>query len=404
MNRFISTFILISLLFAQPVLAQTETEKLVSAKTASPAQAQQTTSDQEPGWTVFRGDAHSTGVAKTELPDDVEVLWKFKVPKGAFSGTPVIVRSSAPESEDGTVYIADLDGTLFAFDLETGKKKWGTKLSISIDASPAYQNGKIYVGDIDGVFYCLDTEGKIKWKVEMDGEINSGASFHNGNVVIGCQDSNLYVLDPETGKEIIKHQTADQIRCSATIVGDRAFVAGCDGFFHVVNLVDGTEVGNVDINSPTQSTPAVLGDKVYFGTEQSAFYSVNWKTIKADWSFLDQMGQSSVRGSAAVTKDHVVFGARNRQVYSLDPVTGKKQWAVTLKSKVDGSPIIVGDRVYVGSTDGRFYALSLENGETVWEKEFNGGFLSSPAAAFGRLVVATDRGVVYCLGKKKTTK
>ena len=52
-------------------------------------------------------------MAKSSLPDELSLLWKFTVDKGAFEGTPAIV--------DGVVYIGDLDGKVFALDLETGK-------------------------------------------------------------------------------------------------------------------------------------------------------------------------------------------------------------------------------------------------------------------------------------------
>ena len=357
------------------------------------------TTDATNGWNVFRGDARSSGASSTSLPKDLEVYWEFKVPKGAFEGTAVIAQN--PDSLEQTAYIGDLDGMLFAFDLETGRKKWEYKTPISFSASPAYRDGRVFIGDIDGVFYCVSSEGKELWKYETGGEISSSANFFDGHVLVGSQDGHLYLLNAETGKLIWKHQTPDQIRCSATVAGDRAFVAGCDGFLHVINLNDGKEVGSVNIKSPTGSTPAVYGDSVFFGTEQAEFLAVDWKTVKDVWQFSDDKGQAAVRGCAAVNKDHVIFGARNRQVYSLNPVTGDVNWAVTLKAKVDSSPIIAGDRVYVGSTDGRFYVLSLKDGKTIWEKQFNGGFISSPAAAFGKLVIATDRGVVYCLGKKK---
>ncbi|MFK7766241.1 MAG: PQQ-binding-like beta-propeller repeat protein [Mariniblastus sp.] len=355
--------------------------------------------DTNVGWNVFRGDALSSGVSPEKLPEDLEVYWEYKVPKGAFEGTALICKAEG--TDDKTVYVGDLDGMLFAFDLETGKKKWEYKTPISFSASPAYRDGRIFIGDIDGIIYCVSSEGKELWKYETGGEISSSANFFKGHVLIGSQDGYLYLLEAATGKLVWKHQTPDQIRCSATVAGDRAFVAGCDGFLHVIDLNEGKEIGNVDIQSPTGSTPAAYGNSVFFGTEQAEFLAVDWKTIKGLWAFSDDKGQAAVRGCAAVNKDHVIFGARNRQVYSLNPVTGDQNWTVTLKAKVDSSPIIAGDRVYCGSTDGRFYILSLEDGKVIWEKQFNGGFLSSPAAAFGKLVIATDRGVVYCLGKKK---
>ncbi|MEM7781967.1 MAG: PQQ-binding-like beta-propeller repeat protein [Planctomycetota bacterium] len=356
---------------------------------------------QENDWNVFRGNPQSTGVAATDLPETLEVVWEYKIPErnGAFEGTPLIVKD--PDGSK-TVYANDLDGSMYALDLDTGKLKWSKKLSISIGASPAYQDGFIYSGDIDGIIYCLDTKGDLKWKFSADAEVSS-PNFYKGNLVFGSQDAHIYMINGKTGELIWKKETPDQIQCSVTVADDRAFVAGCDGFFHVVSLEDGRELGNVDIHSPTQCTPAVSGSQVFFGTEQAEFFAVDWKKIKAEWNFMDSKGQSSVRGCAAVTKEHVVFGARNRQVYSLDPITGKQNWTRLLKSKVDSSPTIVGDKVYVGATDGRFYVLSLKSGDILWEKQLKGGILASPAAAHKRVVVATDEGVVYCLGKQSAS-
>lgn len=385
--QLICPFVLMGAVSTSGLLAQEAAVSTDSSEKAS-----------DPGWLVFRGDAGSSGVAKSSLPTDLDVLWEYKVPQGAFDGTAVIAQTS---NDTKMVFIGDMDGVLHAIDLTTGEKKWNLKTTLGFSSSAAYRDGRLYIGDLDGFLYCIDESGTLKWKFETEGEISSSANFFEGQVLIGSQDTRIYLVDAKTGKEIWQHETPDQIQCSLTLAGDRAFVAGCDGFLHVINLKDGKEVGKVDIHSPTQSTPAVLGDKVYFGTEQAEFLAVNWKEVKGAWAFSDDKGPAAVRGCAAVTDGHVVFGARNRQVYSLNPETGKPNWTRTLKAKVDSSPVIVGDRVFVGSTDGRLYGLSLENGEIVWEKQFNGGFLSSPAVAFDRLVIATDRGVVYCLGKKQ---
>ena len=379
---------------------------------ASEEKAKKKDSAENQSWPVFRGDAGSTGLAQSELPKDLEVVWEYKIPKGkgAFEGTPVIARHS--KTKEPIAYIGDLDGKLFAFNLDTGEVKWAKQLTVtrkdgkehtsfSFSSSPAYRDGRIFVGDIDGVFYCVNEDGDLEWHFEAEAEISSSPNFYKGNVLFGSQDSKLYLLNSKTGEQIFAHETPDQIRCSITVAEDRAFVAGCDGYFHIVDFTTGKEAGKVDIKSPTQSTPAMLGDHVYFGTEQDAFMALNWKTAEGIWTFSDKEGQASVRGCAAVTEGHVVFGARNTQVYSVHPKTGKQNWTTVLDAKVDSSPVIVGDRVFVGSTDGRFYALSLEKGEKIWEKQFKGSLIGSPAVAFGKLVIATDRGVVYCLGKKQ---
>ena len=351
-------------------------------------------------WPLFRGDSQSTGVARSQLTESPEVLWEFKVPQGGFEGTPVVVKNKS--NGRLTVYIGDMDGVMFSLDLETGKENWRYDTGLGFAASPAYRDGRIFIGDIDGYFWCLDEQGKEVWKFETQAEISGSANFYQQGVLFGSQDAKLYLLDQATGEKIWEFETPDQIQCSTTVAGDRAFVAGCDGYLHVINLKDGSEVGKVDIRSPTRSTPAVWEQTAAFGTEQADFLAVDWKQVESSWTFADEDGQSAVRGSAAINDKHVIFGARNRQVYSLDRETGKQQWTQTLKAKVESSPVIEGQRVWVGSTDGRLYALSLADGTPGWQRQFNGGFLGSPAIAYGRLVVATDRGVVYCLGEKPT--
>ena len=349
-------------------------------------------------WLTFRGNTQSTGVARDSLPEELDVIWKYEINGGAFEGTAAI----APDKDDPdrvVVYIGDLDGRLLALNFETGKMIWEYTAPIGFVSGVAYREGLIYVGDIDGVFHCVNSRGEKVWTHQTEAEINSSANFYQDNVLFGSQDVFLYSLDAKTGELKWKLETADQVRCGITIAGNQAFVAGCDGGLHMVDLDQGAEIASVDIQSPTGVTPAVDGDLVYVGTEQAGFFAIDWKRAKLKWHH--DVNGASIRSSAAVTDDHVIVGAQNRTVYSLDPTTGKEQWSATLKSKVESSPVVVGERVWIGSTDGRLYALDINNGKVLWEKQLNGDIIGSPAVAYGRLVIATNRGVVYCLGKKQ---
>ena len=73
-------------------------------------------------WPVFRGDSRSTGVARSSLPEQLRLLWKFAPDRGSFDGTAAIV--------DGAVYLGDMRGKLFCLDLATGKQRWEYALSL----------------------------------------------------------------------------------------------------------------------------------------------------------------------------------------------------------------------------------------------------------------------------------
>ncbi|MFP6647950.1 MAG: PQQ-binding-like beta-propeller repeat protein, partial [Pirellulaceae bacterium] len=131
-------------------------------------------------WPLFRGNSLSQGVATGTLVEKPELLWKFRVKEGAFEGTPAVA--------DGTVYIADLDGTLFALSLKNGRKTWEYKIDGGFIASPAVHQKRVYVGDYDGRFYCVDAlTGKPLWAFETQAEIDSSANFYKDKVLIGSQ-------------------------------------------------------------------------------------------------------------------------------------------------------------------------------------------------------------------------
>jgi outer membrane protein assembly factor BamB len=354
-------------------------------------------------WPLFRGDAKSSGVARSSLPGQLEVVWEKRIPKGAFESTAAIVADPGDPGKK-VVYLGDLDGKLYALDLADGNVIWEFQVELGFGASPAVMEGKIYIGDLDGNFYCLDSQGNLLWKFQAEGEINSSANFHGENVLFGSQDACLYALNRQTGALVWKYESQDQIRCSITVAEDRAFVAGCDGFLHIVNLTDGTAVGKVEIFSPTSSTPAAVGNVIYFGNQTGTFLAVDSGKIENKWIFEGPQSGNSINGAPAVNQQLVIFGSRDRVVYALDPQTGELKWEVTLRAKVDASPVIVGEHVFVPSTDGRLYRIRLADGSVVWERQFAGGFIGSPAVGFNHLVIATNRGTIFCLGEQVKTK
>ena len=69
----------------------------------------------EADWPLFRGDPLQTGVAKTKLPDKLDIRWKVDLKKGIES-TAAIVK--------GVVYVGCYDNHLHAYDLKSGELKW----------------------------------------------------------------------------------------------------------------------------------------------------------------------------------------------------------------------------------------------------------------------------------------
>ncbi len=348
-------------------------------------------------WPLYRGNALAQGVSDEKLPDDLDLKWKLEIDNGAFEATPIVV--------DGTVYIGDLDGRVYALKLEDGSKVWTYEGNVDqlsgFMGSPAYRDGRIYVGDIDGVLHCLNAkDGKLIWKFEAGLEINGSVNFYQDKILIGSQDANLYCLNIEDGKLAWKVQIDDQIRCMPTVVSNRGFVAGCDSKLHVIDLDKGEAIGTVPIDGPTGSAPAVRDDVAYFGTESGSFFAIDWKDLKVVWQFQDERNRQQIRASAAVLPDRVLFGSFSKNLVSLDRETGEEQWTFKARGKINSSPVVAGNRVYFGSADSRVRAVDVETGKEVWQYEAKSGFPAGPAVSNGCLLIASERGTLYCFAQK----
>lgn len=345
-------------------------------------------------WPLFRGDAACTGVAVSTLPADLQELWTYRVPRGAFDATAVIV--------DGVVYVGDFDGVFYALRLSDGSPVWQPrKMSLGFAAAAAVRDGRIFVGDIDGKVFCLDAAtGEELWTVETAGEINGGCNFFGNAVLVGSQDGNLYSLAVKDGEELWKYNINNMIQCSPALADGKVFLAGCDGVLHVVDAANGAQIGATTIEAETKSTPAVSGDVAYFGTYRETVVAVNWRAGELLWSYQTPQRRMPFNSSPAIYDDLVLIGGGDKQLHAIDAASGAARWTHRVRGKVDSSPVVVGDRVFFGASDGVLRAVSLKSQEETWTYEAGGGFTASCAVANERMVVGSTDGVVYCFGAK----
>lgn len=350
-------------------------------------------------WPLYRGDAAAVAAPPqaVSLPATLKTLWEHRLERGWFQAAAIVAGE--------TVFVGSSDLGMTAFRLDDGKERWRYPVEYGVTAPAAYfrdarGDESVFFGDSDAFLYALDARnGSLRWKFQAKGSFDNAPNVdrETGRVLVGSQDGTLYALNIETGKPDWTFKIDDQIRCFPSIVGRRCFVAGCDGRLHVVDLDRGTAVARVELGAPTGSTPAVLDDRAFFGTEGNEFLAVDWKKAEIVWRF---KASQSFRGPAACKDGLVVFGGFDRTVRALDAETGRERWNFRTKGRMESSgPVIVGDAVYVPSSDSFLYVLDLNTGRRRSAAALPGKLLASPAVVDRRLVIGTDDGVLCCLGE-----
>ena len=379
-------------------------DKKVDAELTS-AVSELTSNIPETAWADFRNGSQQRGVAKSKLPEKLELLWQVTAPDG-WVATPAIVNDR--------VYAPSLSGYLYCLDKNTGKELWKYRSIKNPDpqefapgfkATPKVTNDTIYIGDEDGFIHAVDrASGKQKWLVETSGEISGCAAVVKDRIIVGSHDSFLYCLTPE-GKIEWKIQTEDRINCSAAVVENFTFVTGCDAQLRVIDISAGKEVSVLPLDSYLIASPAIRNNMLYVGSQDGEVFGVNWKESKIVWRFKDPDKLQPFHASAAVTDDYVFVGSHDKHMYCLNRETGKEVWKFKTRAQINSSPVVVGNRVFFGSNDGNARAVDIKTAKEVWKynagKDLSSGFaVGESVLVFGEEAPGA-KGKLHCFGRKK---
>lgn len=371
---------------------------LVSTLTATEAKA-----PDERSWPSFRKNWNLTGVAGSELPAKLELLWQVEL------GDQIVATSAIVGDH---VYAPCLSGEIVCLNRRTGERVWTYKSVARVEPNtfapgfkscPTVTAETVFAGDEDGVMHAIDRRsGERRWTFATGGEIYSAAAVVEGRVIFGSYDNHLYCLDEKQGTLKWKFATEGYVHCAPAISEGHTFIAGCDEHLRVIHLETGEQTADIPLETYLIASPAVVGPLLYVGTYASEVVAVDWKAKKIVWRYQAGGGDFPFHSSAAVTDKVVVVGGRDKQVHAIDRHTGKKLWTFATRAKVDSSPAVVGQRVFVGSHDGNLYELNLADGKELWRFQAGKPISAGPAIGEGVLVIGSESrdGKLYCFGKK----
>lgn len=300
------------------------------------------------GHTAAKSSPRPTPDGETVLiPDDTGTLTavtpagdlRWQVDTGAsrsigFHGTPLVV--------EGTAYLGGYDGSMYAYDVETGDRVWKTSYlrlngAIAIGSSPAYWDGVVYVvaeynypwQKPSGTMWALDAAtGQPLWHdSRLWGMPHPSTAIDpvNERMLTGSNDGKCYAWEFPSLEFAWSFQTDAEIKGTIPTYDGSAFVGSWDGTFSRLDLADGTEEWSFETGQVIMSNPGIDPDAgvVYFGSDDRHIHALETATGRELWS--TNVG-GSVIGSLSVTADCVLVGSYDRHLYALDKVTGDIRW------------------------------------------------------------------------------
>ena len=295
---------------------------------------------------------------------DGEEAWRVLLgDSGGLLGTSPIVAA-------GVVYVADPDGSVYAFDATTGDERWTSRAAQSDDPrteARGHDEGENMAGS--GTFAVGDDHVYV---------VNAG-----GEVV---------ALDIADGEEVWRFTVRDRYRIAPStvtpiaagdvvvlqILGYDPFERQMSTFINIVALVgaeDGGGYWTQEYTSRAADAPTVPLEEEDAGPERP--YGVH------------------IFGQIAVADDQAIVPLSDGSIVGIDLREGREAWRVNGLGQDGFGLVVAGDRVYSAGTDGNVRAFDLTSGEEAWRVGTGQPLTIELAVAGGAVYVADHAGSLY---------
>ena len=232
-----------------------------------------------------------------------------------------------------------------------------------------------------------------------------------GRLFLASNAGNLYAVSALTGRLGWRYASHRCVAASPAVDGHLVFETflnkpPCNSFSSRIDgrvLAFDARTGQVRWSrtiGPTESSPLVVGKRVYVGDWRGKVYALGKLTGRTLWSF--QTGDK-IKGGVAVSGNRLFVGSYDGHVYALDAKSGKQIWRASGQVRLGGhgtfysTPAVAYGRVYLGSTDGKVYSFGATSGKLRWSQSTGGYVYGSPAIWRELVLVGSYSGDFYAL-------
>ncbi|NDL70343.1 outer membrane protein assembly factor BamB [Vreelandella alkaliphila] len=281
----------------------------------------------------------------------------------------------SPAREGDTLFAADANGLVAAFNADNGEREWEVKLDTPVSSALNAIAGHVYLGTRNGEVIALDQRnGNIAWRSRVSSEVLAAPQANQQLLLVQSVDGQVTALDRSSGEEIWAYTTSQP---SLTLRGT--------------------------------GTPMVIDPVSFVGFANGRLATLDNRNGQPLWEqqIATPRGRSDVdrlvdlAGQPVVTPDGRLFvTSYNGNVVALEATRGGVLWEANLSSR--HTPIIVGDLLFVVTHNSHIVALNADNGQEVWRNDdMEDRWLTAPAFANGRLVVGDFEGYVHLLDARE---
>ncbi|TRD10517.1 pyrrolo-quinoline quinone [Erythrobacter insulae] len=291
-------------------------------------------------------------------------------------------------------------------------------------AAPVIGGNKLFAVGSDGTIHAFDKQtGAVVWRSDavMDDDMRpsafgGGVSYDNGLLYATNGAGEVKALQAETGEQIWKVKPAGPLRGSPTIAFGQIFVMTQDNQIISLRASDGSLVwdesgstaqsGVFGVAAPAAGQGTVIAG--YSSGELNAYRYENGRTLWADalarTNISTQVGSlTDIDADPIIDSGRVYALGQGGRMAAYELVTGQRIWELNLAGI--STPAIAGEWIFTLTDDARVLAIARSSGRVRWitqlqpfrneKKKQDPIFWTGPVLAGNHLWVASSRGEIW---------
>ncbi|MCX6150266.1 MAG: PQQ-binding-like beta-propeller repeat protein [Ignavibacteriales bacterium] len=323
------------------------------------------------------------------ITDSLKLLWE--------NGINGSLNSSSLVFQGDYLFVSDLSGRIYAFNLMSGKEIGYLNYKGFIVASPIINQLKIIFAvtipkENKSVIYNYDFRtGKEVSKIEVDGRILTDMIELDDGIIFTTEQGKVYRYHFNSTKKW-EYDNNCFIH-SSSAANNKTFVFGDDkGNVTALNLNDGNLVFKKKISSGFESGFAVSGDTVYVGDNSGNLFSFDINTGTKFWEF---KSGASIKNYLVMNEQFIFVGNLKGEIYKLNKNDGRLIWETKTGGLFNTTPLLFNNRLLLTDLNKKILMIDVESGKIVKSIPFEEKPVLSPMFFNNIIFFGTDEGQIF---------
>ena len=279
------------------------------------------------------------------------------------------------------------------------RRVWSLNGGKLLEFQPVLAGGRLFMLKNDGRALALSADtGRVRWRKRIGGLAASAPGAAGASVyfvvnrggyggIAGAGPAKVVAMNRRTGRIRWAKRLGSASESSPLVIHERVYVGSQDGTVYALSAKSGRIKWRYRAGGPVKGALAYSRGRLYFGDYGGSVTALRARGGRVMWR---RSGYGQIYATPAVAFKRVYVGSKSGAVYAFSARSGRLLWSTGMGGYVYAAPAVGAVRgmrpaVFIGSYGGRFAALNARSGNVIWSRS-GYGKISGAASVIGRVV------------------